>query len=714
MSISTCRVRFFATLMLLCCWLSALTQQLYEPHRSKGKFGVWDDNAKVVIPPRYEAVGWSNGKFSVDQKVTGYKQDGRWGLISINNRVITPPEFEQLISTGYGNIIASRKVNAVAVKTGCIDKDGKIVIPFQYDAIRIYGLHAVLVVKDGAEFSYGLSDLFHNIILKPEWNNIRPLGKSHFLVEDRRGKSGIFTETGTPVIPFRLDSITAFIRGHQIAHEGPFRGLIDPEGKPVTKAEFKEIRFTKDGRAQGLRFDRWQVIARDNSELEFLEGDSVGVYGPGLYAVRRGKVSGMLNDRFEEAWPFRFRLIGPSRNGHAVASLGKGRGLVNLQGNFVVEPEYQQLLWNGQYALAGRRNGKKTEWYLRIPDVPSVQVTPYERIKPFGDHFRVKKDGRSGIIDRTGKELLNCVYDSILEVRGTTFHVKFMGKTGIISAREGWLVQPQDDDLALVNDTIYIRHAYEVDHLQTVHGGLLYSTPNVIAFSQDHLEEFLEDGEVRYLSPLGTVLPDQAATAFASKSKDFPTTEGFTGFMQDGKFGFRDDQGRLRVANRYDSIAPFSSGLAAVKLMGKWGFVDTRERLVIQPTYERPSFFQGDVAVIQRNGKKGIIQRDGKTLLKPEYDEMTFHEGESCYRIRKGRQFGVASQKGKILIEPRFESVEFTGNGQVLVKDGLYGVLTLDGMSVIPIAYDRMVYLPGREAYLARMAQHWKDILPAN
>ena len=174
--------------------------------------------------------------------------------------------------------------------------------------------------------------------------------------------------------------------------------------------------------------------------------------------------------------------------------------------------------------------------------------------------------------------------------------------------------------------------------------------------------------------------------------------------MKDGKFGFRDDQGRIRVANRYDSIAPFSSGLAAVKLMGKWGFVDSRDKLIIQPFFDKPSMFKGEYAIVSRNGKLGIIDRSGRVTLKTEYDEIVPSDRETCYRIRKGKFYGIASHAGKILIDPRFELAEPTGNGQVLVKDGPFGVVTLEGMAVIPIIYDRMIFLPGREAYLVRTA----------
>ncbi len=80
--------------------------------------------------------------------------------------------------------------------------------------------------------------------------------------------------------------------------------------------------------------------------------------------------------------------------------------------------------------------------------------------------------------------------------------------------------------------------------------------------------------------------PSPGVTRFFSES------EGLRGIKKDDRYGFVDDRGRLRVANRYDSIGEFHEGLASVKLIGKWGFVNTNDQIVINPNYDNCSFFQ--------------------------------------------------------------------------------------------------------------------------
>ncbi len=40
-----------------------------------GKIGMKDEDGNVVLPPSFEALGWSDGNFSVIGDVTGYRQN---------------------------------------------------------------------------------------------------------------------------------------------------------------------------------------------------------------------------------------------------------------------------------------------------------------------------------------------------------------------------------------------------------------------------------------------------------------------------------------------------------------------------------------------------------------------------------------------------------------------------------------------------------------
>src|SRR5690349_16252886 len=95
-----------------------------------GKAGVRDDAGKVIIPASFDALGWTDGSFSVINQVTGFRQKGKWGLINLKKEFITKAEFESVTSTGGDRVVASRQINPYTIKYGCVDLTGKITVPF--------------------------------------------------------------------------------------------------------------------------------------------------------------------------------------------------------------------------------------------------------------------------------------------------------------------------------------------------------------------------------------------------------------------------------------------------------------------------------------------------------------------------------------------------------------------------------------------------------
>ena len=72
-----------------------------------------------------------------------------------------------------------------------------------------------------------------------------------------------------------------------------------------------------------------------------------------------------------------------------------------------------------------------------------------------------------------------------------------------------------------------------------------------------------------------------------------PLEDDFLGVKIDGKFGFVDVLGRLRIANRYDSVTHFHHGMAAVKVLGRWGYINKSERIIVQPRFACAYPFRG-------------------------------------------------------------------------------------------------------------------------
>ncbi len=68
----------------------------YERFEENGKVGIKDNDGKIILPASFDALGWSDGNFSVIGQITGYRQQNKWGLLTLKKEFITRAEFESL------------------------------------------------------------------------------------------------------------------------------------------------------------------------------------------------------------------------------------------------------------------------------------------------------------------------------------------------------------------------------------------------------------------------------------------------------------------------------------------------------------------------------------------------------------------------------------------------------------------------------------------
>src|SRR5688572_27914774 len=92
----------------------------YQLFYENGKAGVRDQDGNVLIPAAFDALGWSDGSFSVVNSVTGYRSEGRWGLINLKKELITTVHYENLTSGGGDRVVATHWINPYTKKFGCL------------------------------------------------------------------------------------------------------------------------------------------------------------------------------------------------------------------------------------------------------------------------------------------------------------------------------------------------------------------------------------------------------------------------------------------------------------------------------------------------------------------------------------------------------------------------------------------------------------------
>jgi len=699
------KIAFLFCLLTATLSVHADTFQVFEEN---GKVGIKNQEGQVVLPASFEALGWSDGSFSVIGDVTGYRLNNRWGILNLKKKFITKAEYEQLTFASGEFIVATKKINPAQSKTGCLNLRGEIKIPFQYDGIDIHGLRAIVFTLNHAKYFYGLVDLENHPILPLQYKNIYPLGTLRFAVENTAGKIGLYGDDGRAITGFTIDSISQFHKSRAVIFQGLLQGLIDREGQTLLEPIYHSIKIIDEEKVAVRKPHEWFLVNQNNETQHKIFADNIlATPNEEIIYSNAGKY-GLLNHTLEIILPAQYDYLRHLNKDNFIIQRKGKSGVIRVDNSIIIPLLYDSLVAEEPILRAFK---KTTGWSLLDLHNSIKTHKNYEWIGENYHHFYpVKHNGYWGAVNSDGEEIIHCVFDSLQEISTNRLVVKFKNQYGIISFQEDWLVAPQPFPLRLVNDSCYLQIQPQNNFLRKFTGEIIYFTDNKIDFNSDHWTEYLPDGTVKTIDYQGRILNRVDPPELDKLQEIFPEQEGMRGIKRDGKFGFIDSRGRLRIANRYDSLGNFHEGLAAIKLIGKWGFVNMQDQIVINPNFERVTGFINGISIVRKNGKTGIIDKRGKILLSLEYDSIQ-HQPNKKLRLYKKGLVGLADQQGNILIEPRFDQLQELENGFVIIgREEKFGLISITGLSAIPPIYDALSYDAWRNLYLALKESDWKEL----
>ncbi len=131
------------------------------------------------------------------------------------------------------------------------------------------------------------------------------------------------------------------------------------------------------------------------------------------------------------------------------------------------------------------------------------------------------------------------------------------------------------------------------------------------------------------------------------------------------KVGYLNRDGKLMIANQFDSARPFAEGLAAVRKNDRWGYINHDGQFVIQPKFEHlavldypgddPIDFSEGFAVVKQGGFVGFIDKTGKFVIKPRFlAAWQFQGGTAAAQDAISGKWGFIDRQGKYVIQPKF------------------------------------------------------------
>ena len=516
--------------------IEEISEYNYFILEQNGKYGVIDKSGNIVIDADYEAVQIPNPSKDIFICIKEYNQDTKeYATVVYNGK-------KEEILSNYNN------VQAVAIFTNINST------PYE---------RSVLTYKENGK--YGLIDLQGKEITKPIYDEISSINykEGTFLVQQNE-QEGIINMKGKTIIKCEYESVTS---------DNYYN-----EDQNNEKAGFIVSKKTDDGYRYGyINYRGSKIVKPIFTQLERVTeiSDDKNIY---FIAFKDGQAGLLKNNKEIVNYEYEDIQYNVLSDVFIIQRNGK-YGATTREGKTILYPEYSSVYTGGIYINAVKDNvievfdlqGNKIEtdinskiktensnYYITIDKNNIYKVVDanenviinndynYMEYLP-GDYFIVARDSKNGVVDINGKSVIELKYDSISRIN----------ETNILQAETNKSIE------------LYNLNMKKITTMSN-------ATIKEVKDDKEYILLFSEN-DFKYLDKDGNIL----------KAQELFKENNLFAKNVNGKWGFVDKNGNLKVQNKYEVVTDFNKyGFAGIKKDGKWGVIDQEGHIVQEPIYE--------------------------------------------------------------------------------------------------------------------------------
>lgn len=700
--------------------------------------GVLDTEGMVLLPIIYNHVG------NLNTSVALVRKGNKYGVINTKGEVILPVAYP-FLELKENN--ARYKDTNGALQLFAFDEDGQLSnntkfsnlkslkirssLPYSQGqaGVRVSNLNST-AISDPFQISDSLCWKFHDGAKKwglwhiqeerykftPQWTSVSVLKKQGIsIVKKKKQDIGGVINTGR----IRLKIHEVF---------GVFTNL---HGLPVTKMEFLDIRISD-----------FTVRNLDVARCVFVGGKH------GIIAKNGKIITGG------------FAYIGDFVEGKARATK-KGRLLVDLEAKIKRSIGRAFPYFNSLMARCLFDNDDDPKYYKIFEETGTLycEDAAWGYLDTFGmvhspfkydyaedyskDRALVRKDGKWGMLDEEGNEVLKPIYDNFNFLPNANKKLFFIAQNqvlhGAIDSNANVIVPVQ-----YANVREYHEDRVAVKNIAGHWGFVNRKGEEVIKAQYRIARDFSEGMAIIFDQSRWGAIDSSGAVVIKPqylRMGDFKEGKAWV-HLRRGKKGYIDKTGTLLFAKRFSKLTDFKNGIARVYIRKKgWGLINTEGEFILKPkkryrkiepfndyglakvkigekyrlmneagelvgkkAYGIIRDFNEGLAVVRvqsltRNqlGKINlnwmIIDTTGELVTKKEFRELQdFSEGRAAFTA-EGSKRGYVNTKGEVVIQPTYFKVEPFEDNRALVWDNYNrtGIIDTTGAVIIPVVYNKVL-----------------------
>lgn len=232
----------------------------------------------------------------------------------------------------------------------------------------------------------------------------------------------------------------------------------------------------------------------------------------------------------------------------------------------------------------------------------------------------VLKNGKVGYINRQGAVVIGFGYDRMpsgiwaRSVRDDRI-IAYANGRFVVLASNGRLIRTFDRSVSQITDyvdgvasVVQNNQRYDIDKQGNRIQTPVVSPSTAKAMPDSHTQTHITSQTTAAASSpassrITTVQPSMVSTA----------TVGLIKREQNGKWGFVDAQGNLRVLYAFDEVRDYAEGLAAVRQGNYWGFIDEKADLVIPFRFHKDGIHPN--SILPNKPSRPLVFEDGKAWI---------------------------------------------------------------------------------------------------
>ena len=415
-------------------------------------------------------------------------------------------------------------------------------------------------------------------------------------------------------------------------------------------------------------------------------------------------------------------------------------GVINQLGETVIAPSYREMLVipdktkevflctydineeTGEYKTKAinSKNEEILTGYDKIEAIDNIDKN--ENVWYEDNVLRVQKDGKYGLIDLNGKELLPAEYDEIIGLNGieNSILIKKDDKYGLVNDTGSVIIEPNYKEIKNLGETY--REGYITIDENDKYGVIGATKMKLLDNKYDNIEQVYlsdyylvtENGERKVINSSGETILNSGFDQISSKTED-----GFI-YVSQGLYGEINTTGEVQIEPTYQDLKQVKNGVYIAKNNDRYGIIDNEGNTMIPFDYTLITYnkdaklFIADDAnynttIINENYESkitGILSEINttKSYIRMRVDDEYKYYDLSCqektnievledntlFLSKKDGKYGFVDEKGNVVVDYIYDdATEQNEYGFVAVKkDGKWGAIDKDGKVVVEPIYN--------------------------